>query len=64
MNDPGFRNVSFDELVETTPKPTRGLTDGGADTLLIETVFDTLNAKAALFAVEKFFDEAGRRCRS
>ncbi|MDD5248029.1 MAG: methionine synthase [Rhodocyclaceae bacterium] len=61
VNDPGFRNVSFDELVESYYEAARGLTDGGADLLLVETVFDTLNAKAALFAIEKFFLDAGRR---
>ncbi len=61
VNDPGFRNVSFDQLVDDYVAAARGLTEGGADLLLIETVFDTLNAKAAVFAVEKFFDEAGRR---
>lgn len=52
VNDPGFRNVNFDELVTTYYEATRGLVDGGADVILIETVFDTLNAKAAIFAVE------------
>ncbi len=61
VNDPGFRNVDFDELVEAYVEAVRGLADGGADLLLLETVFDTLNAKAALFAVEKFFDERGQR---
>ena len=61
VNDPGFRNVSFDELVESYIEAARGLVDGGADILLVETIFDTLNAKAALFAIEKFFDAAGRR---
>ena len=61
VNDPGFRNVTFDELVDNYVEACRGLTDGGADLILVETVFDTLNAKAALFAIEKFFDEAGRR---
>ncbi|MBW7901940.1 MAG: methionine synthase [Rhodocyclaceae bacterium] len=61
VNDPGYRNVSFDELVETYTEAIRGLVDGGADLLLVETVFDTLNAKAALFAIEAFFDAAGRR---
>jgi 5-methyltetrahydrofolate--homocysteine methyltransferase len=63
VNDPGYRNVSFDELVDDYTEAARGLTEGGADILLVETVFDTLNAKAALFAIEKFFDEpagAGR----
>ncbi|MCQ9377730.1 methionine synthase [Methyloversatilis sp. XJ19-49] len=61
VNDPGYRNVSFDQLVDDYVASARGLTEGGADLLLIETIFDTLNAKAAIFAVEKFFDEAGRR---
>jgi 5-methyltetrahydrofolate--homocysteine methyltransferase len=61
VNDPGFRNVTFDELVESYVEASRGLTEGGADILLVETIFDTLNAKAALFGIEKFFDEAGRR---
>ncbi|MPM78599.1 hypothetical protein SDC9_125610 [bioreactor metagenome] len=56
VNDPGYRNVSFDELVTDYVEAIRGLTDGGADILLVETVFDTLNAKAALFAIEQFFD--------
>ncbi len=57
VNDPGFRNVSFDQLVEAYYEATRGLLDGGADILLIETIFDTLNAKAAIFAVKKYFDD-------
>jgi 5-methyltetrahydrofolate--homocysteine methyltransferase len=61
VNDPGYRNVTFDELVDNYVEATRGLVEGGADLILVETVFDTLNAKAALFAVEKYFDEAGRR---
>ena len=61
VNDPGFRNVHFDELVAAYLEAARGLADGGADLLLVETVFDTLNAKAALFAVERLFDERGRR---
>ena len=61
VNDPGFRNVTFDQLVEDYVAAARGLTEGGADLLLVETIFDTLNAKAALFALEQFFDEAGRR---
>ena len=56
VNDPGFRNVNFDELVEAYMESTRGLLDGGTDLLLIETVFDTLNAKAAIYAVLKHFD--------
>jgi 5-methyltetrahydrofolate--homocysteine methyltransferase len=61
VNDPGARNVTFDALVADYVESARGLTEGGADILLVETIFDTLNAKAALFAIEKFFDEAGRR---
>ncbi|HHJ21135.1 MAG TPA: methionine synthase, partial [Gammaproteobacteria bacterium] len=57
VNDPGFRNVSFDELVEAYSESTRALIEGGADIILIETIFDTLNAKAAVFAVKKVFDE-------
>ncbi len=59
VNRPGFRNVGFDELVEAYETQTRGLIDGGADIILIETVFDTLNAKAAGYAVEQVFDELG-----
>jgi 5-methyltetrahydrofolate--homocysteine methyltransferase len=59
VNNPGFRNVSFDELVEAYATQTRGLIEGGVDTILIETIFDTLNAKAAGFAVEQVFDETG-----
>jgi 5-methyltetrahydrofolate--homocysteine methyltransferase len=61
VNNPGFRNIDFDTLVEAYLEATRALVDGGVDLLLIETVFDTLNAKAAVFAVERFFDEAGER---
>ena len=61
VNDPGYRNVRFDELVESYREAIRGLCDGGADLLLVETVFDTLNAKAALFAIEQHFEAAGRR---
>ncbi len=59
VNDPGFRNVTFDELVANYREATRGLIDGGADIILIETIFDTLNAKAAIFAVQGYFDEIG-----
>ena len=61
VNDPGFRNISFDALVSDYVESARGLVEGGADILLVETIFDTLNAKAALFAIEKLFAEAGRR---
>ncbi|MBC8197964.1 MAG: methionine synthase [Candidatus Marinimicrobia bacterium] len=59
VNDPGFRNISFDELVKTYSIATKGLIDGGVDFLMIETVFDTLNCKAAIFAVQKVFEEKG-----
>ncbi|MCP3663512.1 MAG: methionine synthase [Gammaproteobacteria bacterium] len=59
VNDPGFRNVSFDDLVEAYSEATRGLIEGGSDILLIETIFDTLNAKAAIFAVEQVFQQDG-----
>jgi 5-methyltetrahydrofolate--homocysteine methyltransferase len=55
VNDPGFRAVTFDELVDAYTEQVRGLVDGGADLLLVETVFDTLNAKAALFAIDQYF---------
>ena len=61
VNDPGFRNISFDALVEDYTAAARGLLEGGADILLVETIFDTLNAKAAVFALEQLFDELGRR---
>src|SRR4051794_38500937 len=61
VNDPAARNVSFDQLVAAYTDATRGLLDGGADLLFIETIFDTLNAKAAIFAVESVFEEYGRR---
>ena len=57
VNDPGFRNVTFDQLVEAYSESTRGLIEGGSDFLLVETIFDTLNAKAALFAIETVFAE-------
>ncbi|EIK53775.1 B12-dependent methionine synthase [Stutzerimonas stutzeri TS44] len=57
VNDPGFRNVTFDQLVENYSEATRGLIEGGADLILIETIFDTLNAKAAIFAVQGVFEE-------
>ncbi|HSY96321.1 MAG TPA: methionine synthase, partial [Steroidobacteraceae bacterium] len=58
VNDPGFRNISFDELVAGYSLAARALIEGGADMILIETVFDTLNAKAALFAVRTVLDES------
>ncbi|HCE2478036.1 TPA: methionine synthase [Vibrio parahaemolyticus] len=59
VNDPGYRNVSFDELVEAYSESTRALIRGGADLILIETIFDTLNAKACAFAVDSVFEELG-----
>ncbi|NLJ54271.1 MAG: methionine synthase [Intrasporangiaceae bacterium] len=61
VSDPGARNVTFTELVEAYLEQARGLVDGGSDVLLVETIFDTLNAKAAIFALETLFDEHGRR---
>ena len=61
VNDPGFRNVAFDALVANYFEAITGLVEGGADILLVETIFDTLNAKAALFAIEAFFERAQRR---
>jgi 5-methyltetrahydrofolate--homocysteine methyltransferase len=55
VNNPGFRSVSFDEVSEAYYEQVRGLVDGGVDLLLIETIFDTLNAKAAIFAIKKYF---------
>ncbi|WP_410055482.1 methionine synthase [Phycicoccus sp. M110.8] len=61
VNDPGTRNVSYDELVEAYLEQARGLVDGGADVLIVETIFDTLNAKAAIYALETLFEEHDRR---
>ncbi len=61
VNDPGFRNVSYDELVDAYTEAIDGLVEGGADLLLVETIFDTLNAKAALFAIETYFEDHGIR---
>jgi 5-methyltetrahydrofolate--homocysteine methyltransferase len=61
VNNPGFRNISFDDLVTAYAEATRGLIDGGSDLILFETVFDTLNAKAGLVAVEQVFAEKGVR---
>ena len=59
VNDPGYRNVTFDELVGVYMESTRGLIEGGSDIILIETIFDTLNAKAAIFAVQQVFEDDG-----
>ena len=61
VNDPGFRNTSFDQLRDTYRQAIEGLIDGGADTLMVETIFDTLNAKAALYAIEEVFEARGAR---
>lgn len=60
VNDPGFRGITFDELVAAYTQQINALIDGGVDILLVETVFDTLNAKAALFAIQDVFDQRGR----
>lgn len=60
VNNPGFRAVTFDEVVEAYTEQIKGLSDGGVDLLLIETIFDTLNAKAAIFAVKNYFRKAGK----
>ncbi len=60
VNDPAARNVSFDQLVNAYLEQTRALVEGGADILMVETIFDTLNCKAALFAIDTFFEETGQ----
>lgn len=59
VNDPGFRNITFDQLRKTYKEATLGLMRGGSDVIMIETIFDTLNAKAAIFAIQEAFAEAG-----
>jgi 5-methyltetrahydrofolate--homocysteine methyltransferase len=59
VNNPGFRNITFDELAAAYKEAARGLVEGGADILLIETIFDTLNAKAAIFGVTEYLDDEG-----
>ncbi|MFH1044236.1 MAG: methionine synthase, partial [Pseudomonadota bacterium] len=61
VNDPAFRNISFDELAAAYAEAAQGLVDGGADLLLVETVFDTLNCKAAIFAIETLFEKRSQR---
>ena len=61
VNDPGYRNTNFDELRGTYREAIEGLIDGGADTIMVETIFDTLNAKAALYAIEEVFETRGGR---
>lgn len=60
VNNPGYRAVTFDEVVAAYYEQVRGLVDGGVDILLIETIFDTLNAKAAIFAIKKYFKDTGK----
>ena len=61
VNDPGYRNVTFQELVTAYKQQVAALVEGGVDVLLVETIFDTLNAKAALFAIEEFYTETGKQ---
>jgi 5-methyltetrahydrofolate--homocysteine methyltransferase len=61
VNDPGARNTSFEELRKAYFDQTQALVEGGCDALLVETIFDTLNAKAALFAIDEYFDQSGER---
>ena len=61
VNDPGFRNTGFDELRTNYRTAVEGLIDGGADTIMVETIFDTLNAKAALYAIDEVFEQRGGR---
>ncbi len=61
VNDPGKRNITYEQLVEAYLEQAGGLVDGGSDVLLVETIFDTLNAKAAIFALETLFEQRGRR---
>jgi Methionine synthase I (cobalamin-dependent), methyltransferase domain len=61
VNDPGFRNVTFEELAENYTESANGLIDGGADVIMVETIFDTLNAKAALFALSELFHQRDAR---
>lgn len=60
VNDPGYRAITFDDLVVAYKQQARGLIDGGADALMVETIFDTLNAKAAVFAIQELYEELGK----
>lgn len=60
VNDPGYRGVTFDELVAAYKEQVKGLVEGGVDLLLVETIFDTLNAKAALYAIDEYMEETGK----
>jgi 5-methyltetrahydrofolate--homocysteine methyltransferase len=59
VNDPGYRAITFDQLAEAYSEQVRGLLDGGSDIILVETIFDTLNAKAALYAIQEVYEERG-----
>src|SRR5215203_1547572 len=59
VNNPGFRNITFEELAESYAEAARGLVEGGADLLLVETIFDTLNAKAAIFGITGYLEDVG-----
>src|SRR5918911_1516911 len=59
VNNPGFRNITFDELADSYAEATRGLVEGGVDLLLVETVFDTLNARAAIFGITSYLEDEG-----
>jgi len=61
VNNPGFRSLTFDEAVDAYYEQIKGLVDGGVDIILIETIFDTLNAKAAIYAIKKFFRDTGKQ---
>ncbi|MFZ3321260.1 MAG: methionine synthase [Usitatibacter sp.] len=61
VNDPGYRAVTFDQVKDAYKVATRALVEGGVDLIMVETIFDTLNAKAALFAIDEYFEEAGGR---
>ena len=61
VNDPGYRAVTYDQVMQAYYDQVRGLIEGGVDLLIVETVFDTLNSKGALFAIQRYFDETGRR---
>ena len=61
VNDPGARNITFEELRKAYHEQVQALVEGGVDVLLVETIFDTLNAKAALFAIDEYFEESGER---
>src|SRR5215831_5910649 len=61
VNDPGARNITFDKLAAAYLEQARALAQGGVDLFLVETIFDTLNAKAALYAIDQFFEESGER---